>query len=175
MVLSVERSKEKEEIRNAARIRWESDPNVTHQMVADEFGMALQTVRDWSSNHKWQKTHRVLTDLEPKRHIALVRRELAESEQETLTPEQVQVLSYREHMKQRQGVIRQQLDDVNIFRSLLLKAVIDNNADRIKNAQRAIDAYTKLAALQSRRWHLDDSVTPIFVPDEGETPSEKAS
>ena len=152
----------KTEMQQAAKVRYESDPSVSMQAVADEFGVHVATVKHWAKDHTWVKAHKLTGTPVQTKHRQMIRREMKKNKGELLTDDQVQAFSLKRYYEERAKMADLQAKE------MLTVALLAGKARRDRD-DRGLDRLMKEAAIKekafkvlAKRWRMDDGASPFL-------------
>ncbi|EBO9898487.1 hypothetical protein EF72_21355 [Salmonella enterica] len=169
-----------DDIRQAARVAWESSPSITQGDLAEMFGLSIRTIQDWAYQEKWSKANRQhngqVVPL-PRRALNVVRREMAKQEGAPLTADQSRMLAMREHHRMRD----ERAQKINIqqeqLATVMMNALVRQDERQIARLKVGIDALSKLHKQQMLLWRINEGEMPCMLsyktidvlPDDGTT------
>lgn len=162
--LEMTKSEENEQVRKAARIYYEANPQVTIQMVAQRFGVSQSCVAHWSARNKWTKACKLPSRGVAADYLSLVKRS-ARKNGGQLDDNQIQMLSYLEYQKGRNRVASHLSRDLQILQNKIMSEAIRGDTgpaaiDRLKKLALSADALKKLSSELRLLWNLDDGTRP---------------
>ncbi|EGM6703817.1 hypothetical protein IIK97_004051 [Salmonella enterica subsp. enterica serovar Nigeria] len=151
----------KREMQQAAKYRYESDPQASMQTVADEFGVSLATIKNWAHDHTWVKAHKLTGTPVQTKYRNMIRRSVKKNKGEVLTDEQVQTIALEHYYEERSRMADLQTTE------MIKMALLSASARRQKD-DRELDRLLKETVIKekafkiiAKRWRLDEGLSPF--------------
>ncbi|EAP3462112.1 hypothetical protein EAN04_24630 [Salmonella enterica] len=151
------------EIREAARLRWTSHPDLTHADVAKEFGLVITTVQYWSSRYQWKKTKARPAPGTPVRLRQIIKKAIEDNGLKPLTNEQIDELMREEYKRQRDSIIHKHMIELRQLCERLDKVMV-TDSPRAERLYTAIEKKLKVMAEERRLWRIDEFEPPVLLP-----------
>ncbi|WP_370621713.1 hypothetical protein NMD10_27730 (plasmid) [Citrobacter portucalensis] len=166
MALELTRNEEQEQIRQAARVFYESNPSATLASTAKAYSVTTRTTERWSSEDGWRKANKLPAAGLPRRQLALVKSATREKG-ELLDGYEVEAIGRIEFHRERNRVASRLSRNMQMLQNQIMAEGVSKDTspaamDRLKKLALAADAQKKLGSELRQLWRLDDGIAPTI-------------